>query len=365
MLKRWQAATSTARSAPPAPGRRDFILHDGPPYANGDIHIGHAVNKVLKDIIVKSAPWTGWTRPMCRAGTATACPSSCRSRRRRASRGRRSAPQFRQACRDYAGRQVDGQREDFKRLGVLGDWDNPYLTMDFALRGRHRPRARAHHRARPHAQGLPSRCTGASTAARRWPRPRSSTPTRSPWPSTCASAAGRGGPVRPLPLRPRRSRRGPLSGGHLDHDALDPAGQPGGRAEPELRVRLVQTDGQGTARAPAGRRRPAQGHHGPLGHRAHRVIAYGRGDAFEGLKLQHPFYDREVPIILGEHVTLEAGTGAVHTAPGHGLEDYVVGQPLRPAGGQPGGGDGRVPAPARRCSRASTSSRPTSRWSRP
>jgi hypothetical protein len=154
MLKRWQAADIYGQIRAARAGGETFILHDGPPYANGDIHIGHAVNKVLKDIIVKSRTLDGWTRPMCRAGTATACPSSCRWRRRRASRGRRSRrpSSARPAATTPAARWTASARLQApgraRRLGAaLPDHGLP-------LRGRHRPRARADHRARPPAQGL-------------------------------------------------------------------------------------------------------------------------------------------------------------------------------------------------------------------
>ena len=105
---------------------------------------------------------------------------------------------------------------------------------------------------------------------------------------------------------------------------------------PELEYAMVQTE-----RAPDGGRGAAEGHHGPLGLEQYNVIAYGRGHAFEGLQLQHPFYDREVPVILGEHVTLDAGTGAVHTAPGHGLDDFIVGQRYDLPVDNPVGSNGR------------------------
>jgi isoleucyl-tRNA synthetase len=105
------------------------VLHDGPPYANGDIHIGHAVNKILKDMIVKSRQLAGFDAPTCRAGTATAC----RSRTQIEKKFGRNLPATRCSakCRAYATEQIERQRADFKRLGVLGDWDHPYRTMDF------------------------------------------------------------------------------------------------------------------------------------------------------------------------------------------------------------------------------------------
>ncbi len=130
MLKSWQERGFYQRIRAARRGAPRFVLHDGPPYANGDIHLGHAINKILKDIIVKSRTLSGSTRPTCPAGTATACRSRCRSRSstaRTCRRRRRSA-----SCRAYAAEQIERQKKDFQRLGVLGDWDNPYLTMAFA-----------------------------------------------------------------------------------------------------------------------------------------------------------------------------------------------------------------------------------------
>jgi isoleucyl-tRNA synthetase len=115
----------------PAPGPQ-FILHDGPPYANGEIHIGHAVNKVLKDIIVKARTLDGLDAPYVPGWDCHGLPIELQVEKKVGKPGAKvSAARFRQACREYAAKQVDGQRSDFKRLGVLGDWERPYLTMDF------------------------------------------------------------------------------------------------------------------------------------------------------------------------------------------------------------------------------------------
>ena len=125
------------------------MLHDGPPYANGAIHIGHAVNKILKDIVVKSRSLDGFDAPYIPGWDCHGLPIELQVEKKHGRVGRRSwTPRaFRAACRAYAQEQIDLQRTDFKRLGVLGDWDNPYLTMDSALRGAADPRARQDHRA--------------------------------------------------------------------------------------------------------------------------------------------------------------------------------------------------------------------------
>ena len=134
MLKHWQAIdiyglVRAARAQARARGET-FILHDGPPYANGEIHIGHAVNKVLKDIIVKARTLDGLDAPYVPGWDCHGLPIELQVERKQGKPGQKiSATQFRHACRDYAGKQVDGQRTDFQRLGVLGDWAHPYLTM--------------------------------------------------------------------------------------------------------------------------------------------------------------------------------------------------------------------------------------------
>ena len=132
---------STSASARRAPGRPRFVLHDGPPYANGDIHIGHAVNKILKDMIVKSRTLAGFDAPYVPGWDCHGMPIEVqieKTVRQEPADARRCSA----LCRAYATEQIERQKEDFKRLGVLGDWDHPYTTMDFAQRGRRDPRAR-------------------------------------------------------------------------------------------------------------------------------------------------------------------------------------------------------------------------------
>src|SRR5262249_9304199 len=111
-------------------GRPKYVLHDGPPYANGDIHIGHALNKILKDLIVKSRNLAGFDAPYVPGWDCHGLPIELNVERDLGGRAKPAAPaEFRRACREYAGRFYASQRDDFKRLGVIGDWDHPYLTM--------------------------------------------------------------------------------------------------------------------------------------------------------------------------------------------------------------------------------------------
>ncbi len=303
-----------------------FVLHDGPPYANGEIHIGHAVNKVLKDIIVKSKTLEGYDAPYIPGWDCHGLPIELNVEKKIGKAGHKvDAATFRKACRDYAARQVDRQREDFKRLGVLGDWDHPYLTMDFRFEaGIIRALGRIVERGHLHKGFKPVH-----------------------WCSDCGSALAEA----EVEYAERTSPAIDVRFGVLDDTALlerchhipehegegpisvviwttTPWTLPANQAvavNPEYEYVLVQCDGGlGTERLLLADSllKDVMLRYGI---EDYRVVAYCRGGDLEGLKLQHPFYEREVPLILGEHVTAEAGTGAVHTAPGHGQEDYVAG----------------------------------------
>ena len=131
MLQQWYADDVYGLIRQAKAGKPVFILHDGPPYANGDIHIGHAVNKILKDMIVKAKTLSDFDAPYVPGWDCHGLPIELQVEKKHGKPGKKlSVAEFRQKCREYALTQVDGQREDFKRLGVFGDWDNPYLTMN-------------------------------------------------------------------------------------------------------------------------------------------------------------------------------------------------------------------------------------------
>jgi isoleucyl-tRNA synthetase len=131
-LARWQQDGLYAQVRAHAQGRPLFVLHDGPPYANGQIHIGHAVNKILKDLVVKSKLMAGFDAPYVPGWDCHGLPIELQVEKKFGKVGDKiDAAEFRKRCREYASEQIDLQRKDFKRLGVLGDWDNPYRTMDF------------------------------------------------------------------------------------------------------------------------------------------------------------------------------------------------------------------------------------------
>ena len=132
MLKEWAEKDLYGKIRAAKKGKKSFILHDGPPYANGDIHLGHSVNKILKDIIVKSKTLSDFNAPYVPGWDCHGLPIELMVEKKVGKPGNKvSASVFREKCREYAAKQVNAQREDFKRLGVFADWDNPYRTMDF------------------------------------------------------------------------------------------------------------------------------------------------------------------------------------------------------------------------------------------
>ena len=131
-LKQWQEQDLYGKIRAASAGKPKFILHDGPPYANGELHVGHAVNKILKDIIIKSKTLDGFDAPYVPGWDCHGLPIELNVEKKVGKPGHKiSEQEFRDQCRDYARRQVDSQREGFQRMGVLGDWHNPYLTMDY------------------------------------------------------------------------------------------------------------------------------------------------------------------------------------------------------------------------------------------
>ncbi len=345
MLKRWEEEGLYQKIREACAGRPRFILHDGPPYANGEIHIGHAVNKVLKDIIVKSRTLDGFDAPYVPGWDCHGLPIELQVEKKVGKPGAKvSAAQFREACRDYAAKQVDKQRADFRRLGVLGDWDNPYLTMDFAFEANIiRSLGKIVDNGHVHKGSKPVH-----------------------WCTDCGSALAEA----EVEYKDKESFTIDVRFRAPDEDAVFSRCHhvPDGRGEGRIHLVIWTTTpwtlpaNQAVALNPSLEYAVVQceGPDGPerlilaeallkdtmdrWGIEKYHVLGYAKGEAFEGLQIWHPFYDRGVPVILGEHVTLEAGTGAVHTAPGHGLEDYIVGQRYDLPVDNPVGSNGRFVA---------------------
>jgi isoleucyl-tRNA synthetase len=342
VLHRWRELDLYHRQRAERAGRPRFVLHDGPPYANGVIHIGHAVNKVLKDIIVKSKTLSGFDAPYVPGWDCHGLPIEQVVEKKLGKVGVKvDARTFRDACRAFAAEQVASQSADFQRLGVLGDWEHPYLTMDYRTEA-DIVRALARIVANGHLY-------------------RGSKPVY--WCTDCGSALAEAEveyedrdalaidvrfPVANPEALLARLRH---VAGHVGQGPLavviwttTPWTLPANQAVAvnpgfEYVVAQVETDrglerlvvAESLLQDSLARWQVAD----------YQVIAYGSGADLEGLALQHPFYAREVPILLGDHVTTEAGTGAVHTAPGHGQEDYVVGSRYGLKVENPVGPDGR------------------------
>src|SRR3990172_8981214 len=295
---------------------KTYILHDGPPYANGHIHIGHALNKVLKDVIVKYKSMQGFSSPYVPGWDCHGLPIEHQVLKNLGpKKDAMSKVEIRKLCREYAGKFVEIQRDEFKRLGVFGDWDEPYLTMNYAYEaaivrefakfvgaggvykgkkpvywcGSCEPAlAEAEVEYAAHeapsisvrfalpdaAKALPS-LAGKNTYIVIW--------TTTPWTLVSNLAVA---------LHPA-----------LDYVAVDIGSNTVLIVAEALLVQSMQK----------------------FGFKDYAVLEKFKGKKLEGLKARHPFIDRDSLVILGEHVTLEAGTGAVHTAPGHGQEDYEAG----------------------------------------
>lgn len=346
MLKRWEEMGLYQRLREAGKGREKFILHDGPPYANGDIHIGHAVNKVLKDIIVKSRTMSGFDAPYVPGWDCHGLPIELNVEKKVGKAGVKvDATTFREACRKYAQKQVDGQREDFKRLGIFGDWDNPYLTMDFRFEadiirtlGKIIEAGHLHKGSKP--VHWCTDCGSALAEAEVEHEDKTSLAIDVRFPVLDEEALF--ARVQHVEERSGLKHRGkgPIS---VVIWTTTPWTLPANQAvalNPELDYAVVQTEGEhGTERLILAEAllKDAMARYE---YSDYRVVAYCRGADLEGLKLAHPFYDREVPVILGDHVTTESGTGCVHTAPGHGQEDFVVGARYKLKVDNPVGGNG-------------------------
>jgi isoleucyl-tRNA synthetase len=339
MLKAWEEKRIYQRMREVAKGRPRFVLHDGPPYANGALHLGHALNKILKDIVVKSRAMDGYDAPYIPGWDCHGLPIELQVEKKHGRPGQKlDAKAFRAACRAFAQEQVELQRTDFKRLGVLGDWDNPYLTMDPAYEA---------HQIRSFGRVIQNGHVYKGVKPVHW-----CIDCRSALAEAEVEYVERTSPAIDVAFRVSDNRdlerRAGLSAGSLGDRPVDvviwtttPWTLPANQAvalRDEFRYVLVDA-GDGLRLILAADLLDACLKR--YGKTAVGRLAEFDGKALEGLKLQHPFQDREVPVILGEHVTLDAGTGAVHTAPGHGHEDFIVGQRYDLPVANPVGNDGR------------------------
>ncbi|MGQ0580048.1 MAG: isoleucine--tRNA ligase [Betaproteobacteria bacterium] len=315
-VKQWQEARLYQRIREAARGRPKFILHDGPPYANGDIHIGHAVNKILKDIVVKTKALAGFDAPYVPGWDCHGLPIEHQVEK---AHGKNiPAAQFRKLCREYAAEQIERQKEGFIRLGVLGDWQNPYRTMDFKTEadiiralGRIRERGYLYAGAKPVHWCIDCRSALAEAEVEYEDR-------ISPAIDVAFKVADNKALARALRFT------------HIYDPVFaviwttTPWTLPANQAvavHPESDYVLVRFAAGMFILAKELADKCMDAYR--IADR--QIVAEFKGADIEGVLLQHPFYERQVPVVLGEHVTLDTGTGLVHTAPAHGLDDYVVG----------------------------------------
>ena len=325
MLKRWQQLDIYQHIREACADReKKFILHDGPPYANGDIHIGHAVNKILKDIIVKSKSLSGYNVPFIPGWDCHGLPIEVMVEKKKGKPGHKiSEKDFRQACREYAQKQVDRQREDFIRLGVFADWQNPYLTMDFQVEA-DIVRALSKVIANGHLEKgfKPVYWSVASGSALAEAEVEYKD-------KTSYAIDVKFTPVDQSAFKKLFANASDDLTAHVVIWTTTPWTLPANQAvsfHPEFEYSLVEVSHQGTDEYLLLATDLVESCLQRYAVEAHKVIGTCVGQEFEHILLQHPFYDKHVPIILGDHVTTEAGTGAVHTAPDHGADDFNVGK---------------------------------------
>jgi isoleucyl-tRNA synthetase len=327
-LARWESEGLYTQIRSAAKGRPQFVLHDGPPYANGAIHLGHAVNKILKDIIVKSKTLAGFDAPFIPGWDCHGLPIEIAIEKKFGKVGvKLNATEFRQQCREYATAQIDVQRRDFKRLGVLGDWENPYRTLDFSFEA---DEIRALAKVVDNGHLL-----------------RGVKPVY--WCFDCGSALAEAeieyqdktSPAVDVAYSARNGQQVSRAfGSELPEDVdvaipiwtTTPWTLPASLAislGPELDYVLTEgpTKADGTRRWLILAEALAEKALKRYGVDEVTILGRTTGEKLEGLLFAHPFYaERDIPVLVGDHVSAEDGTGAVHTAPGHGQEDFVIGQ---------------------------------------
>lgn len=316
-IKFWEETKAYEAMVNSGNGQKFYTLHDGPPYANGHIHLGHALNKILKDIIIKSRNIQGFTAPYVHGWDCHGLPIEHKVEQELKEKNKEDLPAnvIRKICREYAMKWLDIQRKEFKRLGLMGEWDNPYITMD------------------PKYEATTARELGNFIEAGAVTR------NKKPvyWCSSCRTALAEA----EVEYHDHKSHsiyvRFKVDDKNIQNvfPKADPKKTwiviwtttpwtlPDNMAvavHPSFDYALVEVEGSYYIIA----EELVEACRNAFGWLNADVIDIVKGEALENIISRHPFYDRESPLVLGDHVTLEAGTGAVHTAPGHGQEDYDV-----------------------------------------
>lgn len=318
-LKRWQESNLYQQIRDARAGRDKFILHDGPPYANGDIHIGHAVNKILKDIVIKAKTLGGYDAPYIPGWDCHGLPIEHNVEKKVGKAGVKvDYATFRKKCREYAAKQVAGQKKDFIRLGVFGEWDNPYLTMDFKTEAdivRSLGKIVENGHLVKGFKPVYWSVVGGSALAEAEVEYQD---------KTSFSIDVKFSVVDESQLRvalPEMIGEGPVAAVIWTTTPWTLPSNQAVSVNPDLDYVVIQVGSERLLMAAALVESVAK----RAGFESYEVVGQCVGASLEHLMLQHPFYAREVPVILGDHVTTDAGTGCVHTAPDHGMEDFVVG----------------------------------------
>ena len=309
---RWEEEQMYEKVQKRTEGRPLFILHDGPPFANGDIHMGHALNKVIKDIIVRFKSMTGYHAPYVPGWDTHGLPiETALTKNKKVDRKKMSVSEFRKRCEEYAYVQIDRQREQFKRLGVRGDWDNPYITLtkDFEAQqikvfGEMAKKGYIYKGKKP-VYWSPSSESALAEAEIEYQDKRS--------PSIYVAF-------------PVADGLGVLQ---KDEKVVIWTTTPwtlpanlGISVHPQLEYSVVKVGEEKFVVATALLEQVAE----EIGWSSYEVIRTHKGTELDRIVCKHPFYDRDSLMMLGEHVTTDAGTGCVHTAPGHGEDDFTIGK---------------------------------------
>ena len=320
-IARWEAMDLYGQIAQARAGRPKYVLHDGPPYANGQIHIGHALNKILKDFVVKSKSMAGFDAPYVPGWDCHGLPIELQVDKELGAKKREmSLADIRRACRAYAERHVREQCADFKRLGVFGDWDHPYLTMQYEYQaaivralGRCVEEGLVYKGKKPVYWCISDRTALAEaeveyeshTSPSIYVEFRLDDRDAETLASRVPGLAGRPVSVLIWTTTPWTipSNLGIAFQPGFDYAAYDADG----------RLVIVAEALAEATFAKAGRTPGAP-------------VARMKGEVFDRVRFRHPLYDRESLGVLADYVTLEQGTGAVHTAPGHGADDFNTGQ---------------------------------------
>ncbi len=284
--------------------RPKFVLHDGPPYANGDIHMGHALNKILKDFIVRYKSMSGYNAPYVPGWDTHGLPiETALTKNKKVNRKEMSVAEFRKLCEEYAWKQIEGQREQFKRLGVRGDWENPYVTL------------------KPEYEAQQIRVFG--EMAKRGYIYKGLKPVN--WSPSSESALAEA----EIEYQDKRSASIYVAFGVKDGKGVLENGERiiiwtttpwtipanlGISVHPDLEYSVIAVGEDRFVVASALVENVASA----CGFDQYEVTRTVKGKDLENIIAEHPLYGRDSLVMLGEHVTTDAGTGCVHTAPGHG-----------------------------------------------